>query len=74
MKKFAEKFTWNKAYWTGIIASWIFMTGSWLIPDPYAFALLAPMITSCAFAVFAGWMGYKEKRAHEAAAEDHIQA
>lgn len=67
MKKFVEhvasKFTWNRAYWTAIVASWVFMVASWLLPNPFAFATLAPMVGCCAFAVFAGWMNYKEERA-----------
>lgn len=78
MKKFIEnlasKFTWNRAYWTAIIASWILMTASWLIPDPYAFAMLAPILGTTAFAVFAGLMWNKERKNRETDSADHTQS
>lgn len=73
MKKFAEKFTWNRAFWITFGISWTLMLLSYILPDGFALALVAPTIGLSAFSAFAAWMEHKEIRAREAAAVDHAQ-
>lgn len=73
MKKFAEKFTWNRAYWVTVGFAWMLQVPSLIFPVWSGMILIIPTCGLAAFAVFAVWTDHKERRAREAAAVDHAQ-